>query len=635
MMMPGELRPRKVQVVELSYMEAHDEILHPEFLALKLSTRVSPLDIGVYAYAVRVKVSARSGSYLVDESSLIPSRRKMIVSLLDKFWLSGVGHGSIETDIKNFDYAIGWCDANGHGRIFCDSESARIAYMDFSNHLYQEVLKDNGMAPLTCQSRQAILRRVLELQFPDVYAYIVAGIPPVKHRREGLDPPGDEEVKKYIDISLNIALSFSRFLVDFSPFPLRFETAEYHTYIFPGTGKYITPYTEGGHRFSAYNYKEGRLLTISELKMAKPSTRLADIRETLARAQRLIDDVNAYSHHQFRMRLAALAMKAYACLINLVVGANSGEVIQFLYDDAVELVKSPLKNELSAIKLRAKGLEVTYSVGRGPGMRLLREYFKFRDWVLMGRKCDYLFFHVLDGRGLPSDDFSPLETNFSTKFYNKLQGVFVPKTSKNIPPLLIRKYKSLALHQLKHSPLLVSAIMNHSEHTNAQSYSGITVKDQKSEIGSYWAAVKGAAERARKNTQATGVSIAVGHCDEINSPSKDIAVVAIEPDCKKQYGCLFCIHYLVHSDEADIHKLISFQYVIEAIRANAPNFEFSEDTFRDVAIRINAILEAVSQRSEASAELVVSIREKVFDLGILTPFWERRLQRYEKMGIYI
>lgn len=98
---------------------------------------------------------------------------------------------------------------------------------------------------------------------------------------------------------------------------------------------------------------------------------------------------------------------------------------------------------------------------------------------------------------------------------------------------------------------------------------------------------------------------------------------------------MFCIHYLVHSDEADIHKLISFQYVIEAIRANAPNFEFSEDTFRDVAIRINAILEAVSQRSQASAELVVSIREKVFDLGILTPFWERRLQRYEKMGIYI
>ena len=29
------------------------------------------------------------------------------------------------------------------------------------------------------------------------------------------------------------------------------------------------------------------------------------------------------------------------------------------------------------------------------------------------------------------------------------------------------------------------------------------------------------------------------------------------------------------------------------------------------------------------------MNKKVFELGILTPFWERRLQRYEKMGIYI
>lgn len=633
--MTGELQSRRIQVVELFYMGENDEILHPELLALKLSTRVSPLDIGVYAYSARVKIGARGGSYWVDENSLMPSRKKLIISLLDKFWLSGVGHSSIETDIKNFDYAIGWCDANGHGDIFCDPEAARVAYMDFSNHLYQEVLKIDGMAPLTCQSRQTILRRVLELQFPHEYAYIVAGISPIKHRREGLDPPEEEEIKKYIDVSLNIALTFSRFLVGFAPFPLRFETNDYHTYFFPGTGKYITPYTEGKHGYSAYNYKEGRLLTLDELREAKPNARLPDLRETLTRAQRVIDEVNTCSHHQFRMRLAALAMKAYACLINLVVGANSGEVIQFLYDDAVELVKSPLKNELSAIKLRAKGLKVTYSIGRGPGMKLLREYLKFRDWILKGRKCEYLFFNVLDGRGLPSDEFPPLENNFSTKFYNKLQGVFVPMGSKNIPPQLVRKYKSLALHQLRHSPMLVSAIMNHSERTNDQSYSGITVGDQKAEIGSYWAAVKKAADRVRNNAQTAGVSIAVGHCGEMNSPRKDVPIVAIEPDCKNQYGCLFCVHYLVHSDETDIHKLMSFQYVIEAIRANAPNFAFSEDTFKDVAIRIAAILDAISQRSQASAELVISMKEKVFDLGILSTFWERRLQRYERMGVYI
>ena len=110
--------------------------------------------------------------------------------------------------------------------------------------------------------------------------------------------------------------------------------------------------------------------------------------------------------------------------------------------------------------------------------------------------------------------------------------------------------------------------------------------------------------------------------------------MSIAPDCKTQYGCLFCVHYLVHSDEADIHKLLSFLYVIEGVRSNAPNFEFSEEIFKEVIIRVDFILDAISERSIESANLVMMVRKKVFDLGILTVFWERRLQRYERMGIY-
>ena len=80
---------------------------------------------------------------------------------------------------------------------------------------------------------------------------------------------------------------------------------------------------------------------------------------------------------------------------------------------------------------------------------------------------------------------------------------------------------------------------------------------------------------------------------------------------------------------------MSFKYVIDVVRENAPNFEYSEETFKDVAIRIDAILNAIAARSEASAKLVYSMNERVFDLGRITPFWERRLQRYEKRGIYI
>lgn len=628
-----ELKARRIHVVDLSFVGKVGAVLNPELIALKLESRVHPLDVGVFAFSVRGRLDPRKGTYWVDENSLVPSRKRMIVALLDKFWLSGRSAGSINTDIKHLEYGLNWCDANGYSDIFCSAESARLAFMQFSNHLFQEILRPNGDAPLTCQARQTTLKRVLQLHFPDEYENVVAGILPIKSQRDGLEPPEKEAVGKYIDTCLNISITFSRFLVGFAPFPLRFETKEYHTYLFPGTGTFVTPFSVGAHEYVAYSYSDGRILTELELLELLPIRK--EVRARIRSAQQSLDDGNSHGHHKFRMRFASLAMQAYACLINFVVGANSGEVTQFLYEDAVGLVKSPLKKELSAIKLRAKGLQVLYTVGRGPGMQILKEYLRFREWLLDGRECDYLFFTVVDRNGYEPSALTPLSSDFSTRFFRKIRGVFVPENSKNIPPVRVRKYKSLTLHLLKHSPLLVSAVMNHHERTNLQSYSEITEKDSKEEFGNYWSAVKKAAERAKRPSLSRGVSIAVGHCDDINKPSKDIPVVAIEPDCDSQYGCLFCVHYLVHSDEEDVHKLVSFQYVINAIRQNAPDFMFSEETFKDVAIRVDAILDAISQRSDEARELVYMVKKKVFDLGVLTPFWERRLQRYEKMGIYI
>lgn len=177
--------------------------------------------------------------------------------------------------------------------------------------------------------------------------------------------------------------------------------------------------------------------------------------------------------------------------------------------------------------------------------------------------------------------------------------------------------------------------MNHDPSTNFESYSGIGVAEQKAEFSKYWGAVKKAAIRARDAGQKDSVSIATGHCGGMNIPVKDIPVVAIEPDCNSPYGCLFCENYQVHSDETDVFKLTSFQYVVDAIRRNAPVISFSEETFKDLAVRIEAVLDAIAKKSELARQLVEDVRRKVFDLGILTPFWEQRLQRYEKMGIYL
>jgi len=630
--MDMDLKARDIHVIKVSEMGQDHSILSPQMIALDLPQRKFPLDVGVFAFSVRGRLDPRKGTYWVDDHSLVPSRKRFIIAFLDSFYTSGASPGSINTDIKNFESAINWCDDNECVGVFCDPESARVAYLKYSNHLFQEVLKPDGPAPLTCQQRQRILKWVLQLQFPDEYENIVAGVSAIRHIREGLEPPEKELVRDYLDMSLNIALNFSRFLVDGAPFPLRFEAQSFHTYIFPLNGAVITPHTSFVSKYNAYDFVEGKIKSVAE--MSESAVKIASI--SVRDAKRNLQAANSDQYHISRMHLASTAMLSYATVINLVVGANSSELVQFLYDDALELVKSPLKKELSAIKLRAKGQEVIYTVGRGPGLQVLKEYLLFRAWVLDGRECEYLFFKpVVRKPGGLAWGCEQLNHDYSNTYIKRLRGSFLPEQAKNIPPARIRKYKSLTLHLLRHSPLLVSAVMNHHPGTNFQSYSGIGVSDQKAEFSSYWLAVKKAATRARDAEQKDSVSIAAGHCGGMNIPIKDISDVAIEPDCNSPYGCLFCENYQVHSDETDVFKLTSFQYVVDAIRRNAPVISFSEETFKDLAVRIEVILDAIAQKSESARQLVEGVRRKVFDLGILTPFWEQRLQRYEKMGIYL
>jgi len=107
----------------------------------------------------------------------------------------------------------------------------------------------------------------------------------------------------------------------------------------------------------------------------------------------------------------------------------------------------------------------------------------------------------------------------------------------------------------------------------------------------------------------------------------------IQPNCRNQYGCLYCTHYFCHADEDDIHKLLSLHYVVNAVRNTAQDSGHAEVLYKDLSIRVEFILEAIANRSESVSQLVSAMRNKVFNLGALTPFWERRLQRYEAMGV--
>ncbi|HEX8596338.1 MAG TPA: hypothetical protein VF682_24100 [Pseudomonas sp.] len=332
------------------------------------------------------------------------------------------------------------------------------------------------------------------------------------------------------------------------------------------------------------------------------------------------------------MWAASMAMGAYACIFSLITGAGASEFVEFEYDEAVEIEESLVKKELTTIKFRARGLTTRYPIGRGRGRQLLRSYFKLRAWVLNGAHCDYLFF-TMKKNGKYSGEYDQLPASFSTRFFGRIRGTFLPPDAKNIPPGAVRKFKSLILHELRVSPSLVADVLNHAQSMNASSYSEISVDRQEDEFSTYWQAVRKAADVVRDRSASASTSTVVGHCGEADTPVRIIESVPIEPNCTSQYGCLYCANYVCHADDDDVHKLLSLNYVINSVRDTAQDVSHAERLFRDLSIRINVIIEAVSARSAETALVVAEVKQRVEQLGVLTPFWEKRLQRYEKLGV--
>ena len=290
------------------------------------------------------------------------------------------------------------------------------------------------------------------------------------------------------------------------------------------------------------------------------------------------------------------------------------------------LVESSYKKELKAIKARARGRVTSYTLGRKSGLALLQKYFRLREWILNGEECESLFFLAL----VPG--FPPLPEEFMTKFFKRLCGRYLPSSATNITAAAARKYKSLILHELNLAHDLIADSLNHTKSVNFSAYTSTKIETQSNEFRAFWKAVREARVKI-EDVSGHSISTATGHCDGFQRPEELIAGTAVTPNCHTQYGCLFCIHYLCHADEEDVHKLLSLQYVVDAVRRFSPNISHSERLFQELSIRIGAVVDSVESRSQASFELVSDVRRKVYSLGILTPFWERRLSQYEQLGV--
>ncbi|WP_339664674.1 hypothetical protein [uncultured Pseudomonas sp.] len=629
-----ELIYRETDIVSLGQLG--QEFIHPERLRIQLDSiaRKAPIDIGAFAYSRRDCSGnhvAASKPISVDPESFIPARRDLIRNIIDYFFISGSRDKSILTEFKKLKVVMDWCDSNGHYRWLENIDEGSKAYIAFSDFLKHEVLAMGTLSPRTCAHRQQAFQKLLELVFRADAIHAIKHVPTISVHRNPPEPPIERDVKRYVSVCLDIAKNFSDFVVEGREFPFKASIGGIDVVVFPSGKGIKTPYTPEEKFAPSYNAEELRIATKEEY-MAKTGYSPSVSVRALEEAQENVDAANVVLRHEQRMRLASMAASAYACLFVLITAANPSEFLQFEHLDALEIEKSMVKKELTSIKFRANGKSTRYAIGRRTGIHLLRDYLKLREWILNGNECPYLFFKMQRTGGY-TGTYCQLTEAFSSTFFKRISGIFLPSEFKNIPGSLARKLKSLVLHELRVSPSVVADVLNHTQTTNASSYSETTPDRLKHEFGVFWESVRSAASVVRERALDSTTGIAAGHCADFRNPTKIITSVPIEPDCRSQYGCLYCEHYVCHADEEDTHKLLSLQYVANAVRSGASDISYAEELFKELSIRIEFILQSISERSETSALLVNNLRNRVQELGELTNFWESRLQRYEAMGV--
>ncbi|AZE96773.1 hypothetical protein C4J96_4695 [Pseudomonas orientalis] len=629
------------QIITLS--EVTYEFAEPERLRLQLSPKVmkKPLDIGSFAYLLRGKnESVRDDRGTpVGIESFVESRRELIVRLLESF--IGLRDKTVLLRLTLTAYFIDWLNAQGYREMFASAAQAQQAYRDYTAHLNHQIAH-HVLKPVSAKNSQLNVSRIIELLYPEDSHHILAGAVPIIAEK-GSEAASAAHVEVCRDACLAIAQQCGVFVLNSQPYPFVVSIRDYEVVVFPSSHGWVGPF-----KTSPLNYNAGerRIATVEEYlaaadRLGRRLYKKSEAERTLLNAQASLDAANEYGRHWHRLQVAGFAAKAYASLLLMITGATPTEFDQFSYIDAIEVETSPIKKELSAVKFRAGGKSTLYNIGRDTGLPLLKEYLKLREWILNGVSHERLFFTMPASGELASTDneFSEFNTTMlMKKFFNSISGTFLDPKVPRLSPRKMRKYKSLGMHTAGVSPPTVAATLNQSLMVNLSTYSEATPEQQKAEFGQFWQAMRHTAKVAfeRSHRPAEGeIGTAAGHCDGFSQPIPvhDLGAVTIEPNCRSQYGCLYCEHYICHSDEEDLHKIVSLQYVINAVREAAPDSAHAEALYKELSIRIEFILEALGERSNAVKQLVEAIKAKVFEYGELTPFWESRLSRYEKMGV--
>ena len=628
---------RPVRILTLEDIQNDDQTPEEQIL-LQIEWRDRPLDFGrlVYLerqYAGRKNSNTGHQTWIVNEKTILLHRRVLIRNSLEHIATNGLRPNSVAGYIGKLSAGVQLVERFGMGGDFLrDVETTRDIYQRVVVEL-MNLVRSSQMKPRTAQNAQQNLLTCIWMAYGrGEYEFLALNNIKFQGLIESVEPREMKEMELAKDTYQAFALQLTDFLVNERSFPYKLKLPGYDTYVFPYRAHHYTPYYKA--KTAVYNVEEGRLNTLEEYRKIYPHLTKSAATSNVGSAKTSLALANNDPRCKSRRSLANIALQSFQMFFMIATGAYQEEITRIDFDGDLKAKKSISHKSFKTIKYRSAGKEIQYTIASG-AISVLRKYSELRKWVLGGNDYDRMFFYLAAKSWNPKS----IEENRLGSFQaSSIIGKYLPPDFKPITSRQCRKTKSVFLHSTKIiAGQTISSLLGHSDQTNAGHYSEVSPEVAKSELTNFWNSATEAIFHIKERSKDSKIplrQIAAGKCDDYLQPNAVVMSPPIIPDCRSQYGCLFCVHFICHADDSeDVHKLLSLLYIVDGVINSAPDQKKVNEKFMLLAARIREIVHAISSKSVSGAENVKQCRKKVYEYEELTPYWENRLQRYERLGL--
>jgi hypothetical protein len=620
-------------------------LLHPQNAVLRFGSEKS-IDVGALCYQQRSdrkrKGPKKTLSRYVVEESLSPTRveqiRKLVLHLSDFAAQHNFKKITLANYTSSFVRFIDWCDDNNHYGVLEDSSQARMAFSGYVKDLREKLRKYEYKSQGLADYQKAVLTILSDYHSIDDL-HVGVNLVRRENDKQPTVPPDENDISKVIGLCKAVFEGFIDLALNNKPFPYKLRlpnnniNGNDYMWVFP-CPKWFMRHDEIINRHSlklshwAYDFVNGCVANFDDIVEFYTSRKAADL--AIRSAEKSIISANTDSRNLYRLERGMLAQQVFYIMFIANTGMNLEQARTLPWSD--DYVVNVERQAFRSIKYRAKGRMVSFEI-ESIFLKEFKRFLELRKYLLNGRACDILFFTF-------NRDFSSPPSIISR---DKVSNIFfkLRHIDPSIPTINPREWRAKKADWLINNTDVstTSMLLNNSEETVLKSYIEGSHTKAITEFSEFFEKLSHVAtsvvvEQGNKS-DINLVEITVGECRKQHSPTPITENPPITPDCRQSDGCLFCNEYVVHADEKDIRKLVSFGYYINQTSSLSSSIEHFDRLLGPVLDRIQFILNEIKASSKQCEETISKVMREVEEEELLDSFWGNKLKMLIELGVVV